>query len=68
MEYLIGGDIKSLLGVYGFFDEDMAMLYAAEVTLALEYLNSRGIVHRYIHVQSNLYSTVAFRDKGKLTA
>jgi hypothetical protein len=31
MEYLIGGDIKSLLGVYGFFDEDMAMLYAAEV-------------------------------------
>jgi serine/threonine protein kinase len=56
---LIGGDIKSLLGVYGFFDEDMAMLYAAEVTLALEYLNSRGIVHRYIHVQSNLLSNLS---------
>lgn len=24
MEYLIGGDLKSLLGVYGFFDEPMA--------------------------------------------
>ncbi|XP_063401368.1 serine/threonine-protein kinase greatwall-like isoform X2 [Mytilus trossulus] len=46
MEYLIGGDVKSLLGIYGFFDEDMAMLLAAEVTLALEYLNSRGIIHR----------------------
>lgn len=46
MEYLIGGDVKSLLGIYGFFDEDMAMLFAAEVTLALEYLNSRGIIHR----------------------
>ena len=49
MEYLIGGDVKSLLGIYGFFDEDMAMLYAAEVTMALEYLNSRGIVHRYFN-------------------
>ncbi|PSN48549.1 hypothetical protein C0J52_05912 [Blattella germanica] len=46
MEYLIGGDLKSLLSIYGFFEEDMAVFYAAEITLALEYLHSHGIVHR----------------------
>lgn len=46
MEYLIGGDVKSLLTICGFFDEDMAVLYAAEVALALEYLHKRGIIHR----------------------
>lgn len=41
MEYLVGGDLKSLLGVYGYFEESWAVFYSAEVTLALEYL------HRY---------------------
>lgn len=46
MEYLIGGDLKSLLSIYGYFDESMAIFYAAEITLALEYLHSHGIIHR----------------------
>ncbi|XP_048241646.1 serine/threonine-protein kinase greatwall-like [Haliotis rufescens] len=46
MEYLIGGDVKSLLAIYGYFDEEMAVMYAAEVALALEYLHSQGIIHR----------------------
>ncbi|XP_063595094.1 serine/threonine-protein kinase greatwall-like [Penaeus indicus] len=46
MEYLIGGDLKSLLTIYGYFDEPMAIFYAAEVALALDYLHSHGIVHR----------------------
>ena len=46
MEYVIGGDVKSLLCVLGYFDEPMAVLYAAEMTLALEYLHKHGIVHR----------------------
>lgn len=46
MEYIIGGDVKSLLAVLGYFDQAMAILYAAEVTLALEYLHRHGIVHR----------------------
>ena len=46
MEYLIGGDVKSLLSVAGFFDEPMAFMYTAEVTLALEYLHNKGIIHR----------------------
>ncbi|XP_063880341.1 serine/threonine-protein kinase greatwall-like isoform X1 [Scylla paramamosain] len=46
MEYLIGGDLKSLLAIYGYFDEPMATFYAAELGLALHYLHSHGIVHR----------------------
>ncbi|XP_072014542.1 serine/threonine-protein kinase greatwall-like [Amphiura filiformis] len=46
MEYLIGGDVKSLLHVCGYFDEDMAVMYTAEVVLALQYLHSHGIIHR----------------------
>jgi len=47
MEYLIGGDVKSLLGVAGYFDQPMAIMYVAEVTLALEYLHRKGIIHRW---------------------
>ena len=42
MEYLIGGDLKSLLSEFGYFDEAMAIFYTAEVALALEYL------HKYV--------------------
>ncbi|RZC33864.1 Pkinase domain containing protein [Asbolus verrucosus] len=30
MDYMVGGDLKSLLSVYGFFDESMAAFYVAE--------------------------------------
>ena len=43
---MIGGDLKSLLGVFGYFDEAMAVFYIAEVILALQYLHSKGIIHR----------------------
>ncbi|KAF4517944.1 hypothetical protein B566_EDAN005310, partial [Ephemera danica] len=46
MEYMVGGDLKSLLSVYGYFDEAMAIFYAAEIALALQYLHSHGIIHR----------------------
>ncbi|XP_040844029.1 serine/threonine-protein kinase greatwall isoform X2 [Ochotona curzoniae] len=46
MEYLIGGDVKSLLHIYGYFDEDMAVKYISEVALALDYLHRHGIIHR----------------------
>ena len=46
MEYMIGGDLKSLLSVYGYFDEPMALVYIVEVTLALEYLHKHAIIHR----------------------
>ncbi|ESO97409.1 hypothetical protein LOTGIDRAFT_115088, partial [Lottia gigantea] len=56
MEYMIGGDVKSLLTMYGYFDEDMAKMYIAEVTLALEYLNDNGIIHRDLKPDNMLIS------------
>jgi len=47
MEYLIGGDVKSLLHIYGYFDEDMSLKYISEVSLALDYLHRHSIIHRY---------------------
>lgn len=44
MEYMVGGDLKSLLSVYGYFDEAMATFYCAEIALALQYL------HRYFNL------------------
>jgi len=46
MEYLIGGDLSSLLQGWGCFDTDWSAFYAAEMVIALDYLHSNGIVHR----------------------
>ncbi|GAB0090613.1 serine/threonine-protein kinase greatwall [Sergentomyia squamirostris] len=56
MEYMVGGDLKSLLAIYGFFDEDSAKFYSAEVILALQYLHNHGIVHRDIKPDNMLIS------------
>lgn len=49
MEWMIGGDLKSLLGqMGGFFPVKMAAFYIAEIAIALDYLHSCGIVHRDI--------------------
>ncbi|XP_078035084.1 serine/threonine-protein kinase greatwall isoform X1 [Augochlora pura] len=56
MEYMVGGDLKSLLGVYGYMEESMAAFYTAEVCLALEYLHSHGIVHRDLKPDNMLLS------------
>ncbi|KAJ3414329.1 hypothetical protein HDV05_006697 [Chytridiales sp. JEL 0842] len=54
MEYLIGGDLSSLLSTFGVFEEDMARMYAAEVVLALEYLHNSGITHRDLKPDSHV--------------
>ncbi|XP_077347153.1 serine/threonine-protein kinase greatwall [Lithobates pipiens] len=56
MEYLIGGDVKSLLHIYGYFDEDMAVKYTSEVALALDYLHRHGIIHRDLKPDNMLIS------------
>ncbi|XP_007899355.2 serine/threonine-protein kinase greatwall [Callorhinchus milii] len=56
MEYLIGGDMKSLLHIYGYFDEDMAIIYIAEVAMALDYLHRHGIIHRDLKPDNMLIS------------
>lgn len=39
MEYLIGGDLSSLLEVFGTFDEDMTRFYIGQIAVALDYLH-----------------------------
>ncbi|KAG7487459.1 hypothetical protein MATL_G00023660 [Megalops atlanticus] len=56
MEYLIGGDVKSLLHIYGYFDEDMSVKYISEVALALDYLHRHGIIHRDLKPDNMLVS------------
>jgi len=46
MEYLNGGDCAALVKAIGQLDEKWARGYIAEVVLGLEFLHSRGIVHR----------------------
>lgn len=56
MEYMHGGDLKSLLAMYGYFDECAARFYCAEIALALQYLHEHGIVHRDIKPDNMLVS------------
>ncbi|XP_017261857.1 serine/threonine-protein kinase greatwall [Kryptolebias marmoratus] len=56
MEYLIGGDVKSLLHIYGYFDQDVAVKYISEVALALDYLHRHGIIHRDLKPDNMLIS------------
>lgn len=56
MEYMVGGDLKSLLAMYGFFDENTSRFYCAEIILALQYLHKHGIVHRDIKPDNCLVS------------
>ncbi|TDG45099.1 hypothetical protein AWZ03_008524 [Drosophila navojoa] len=56
MEYMVGGDLKSLLAMYGYFDEPTARFYVAEMVMALQYLHQHGIVHRDIKPDNMLLS------------
>ncbi|KAM6953394.1 serine/threonine-protein kinase greatwall [Aplochiton taeniatus] len=56
MEYLNGGDVKSLLHIYGYFDEDMSIKYVSEIALALDYLHRHGIIHRDLKPDNMLIS------------
>lgn len=46
MEYLVGGDFRSLLENEGRFDNKTAQWYIAELVLAISQLHSKEIIHR----------------------
>ena len=47
MEYLNGGDCGALLKSVGCLEEKWTKQYICEIILGLEFLHSRGIIHRY---------------------
>ena len=58
MEYVEGGDVRTLLSNIQTLPADMAKMYTAEVVLALEYLHSYGIVHRDLKPDNLLITSV----------
>lgn len=46
MEYMLGGDLGSLLEKYTYFEEKDAKFYLAEICLAVNHLHSKKIIHR----------------------
>jgi serine/threonine-protein kinase greatwall len=46
MEYMIGGDLMSLLCIKNILEKHEALFYVAEIALALDYLHRRGVIHR----------------------
>lgn len=46
MEFMIGGDLSSILERFGALDEDVAKFYIAEMVEAVSNLHQLGIVHR----------------------
>lgn len=46
MEYLCGGDLKTLIIVNDSLTTDHAAIYCRDIMTALQYLHARKIIHR----------------------
>lgn len=58
MEFVEGGDVRTLLKNIDTLPYQMAKMYTAEVVLALEYLHSYGIVHRDLKPDNLLITSI----------
>ncbi|KAJ7302968.1 kinase-like domain-containing protein [Mycena albidolilacea] len=54
MEYLSGGSIGSCLRKHGRFDEDVTKSFTLQILAGLDYLHSKGILHRDLKSDSIL--------------
>lgn len=58
LDYCGGGELFFHLGKVGRFPEERAKFYAAQITLALEYVHSLDIIYRYVRVCVCVYVRV----------
>ena len=54
MEYMSGGNLKEQLDKVEVFSEKRTKFYAAEITLAVEFLHQHGILHRDLKLENVL--------------
>jgi novel protein kinase C epsilon type len=54
MEYMSGGDLKKQLDEVEVFSEKGTKFYAAEITLAVQFLHQHGILHRDLKLENVL--------------
>jgi novel protein kinase C epsilon type len=54
MEYMSGGDLTTQLDEVVVFSEERTKLYAAEITLAIQFLHQHGILHRDLKLENVL--------------
>jgi len=54
MEYMSGGALKDHLDKVKVFSEKRAKFYAAEITLAVQFLHRHGILHRDLKLENVL--------------
>ena len=52
MEYMPGGELFTLLRKVGCFPEYVAVLYAAELVLAIEYLHNNNVIYRDLKLEN----------------
>ncbi len=67
LEYVPGGSIRSLLDKFGVLDEKIIRIYTRQILQGLDYLHSRGIVHRDLkcaNVLVNNDATIKLSDFG----
>ena len=54
MEFMSGGDLQHQLDEVMFFSEKRTQFYAAEITLAVQFLHQHGILHRDLKLENVL--------------
>lgn len=48
LEYAANGELLQYINKLGSFDEECTRFYAAEVTMALDHMHGKGILHRCV--------------------
>lgn len=60
LEYVPGGTIATLLNKYGRFREEVTKSFTKQILEGLDYLHSRGILHRVSNTRTLPKSCVEF--------